>query len=107
MIDIIQLYMVQPITCVSFIRHWTCYFILMNHNHITNSTASAPVLTAFTCAFTKDTKYLSKDRYLMTGGTDSLFTNLIEQRGIKGQNWKVVLSALESLERDSTYSIDL
>ncbi len=39
----------------------------------------------------------------MSGGTDALFSNLTEQRGIKGQNRKVVLSALESLERDSTY----
>ncbi len=39
----------------------------------------------------------------MSGDTDALFSNLTEQRGIKGQNRKVVLSALESLERDSTF----
>ncbi len=37
----------------------------------------------------------------MSGDTVPLFSNLTEQRGIKGQNRKVVLSALESLERDS------
>jgi len=36
----------------------------------------------------------------MSGDTVPLFSNLTEQRGIKGQNRKVVLSALESLERD-------
>ena len=39
----------------------------------------------------------------MSGDTDALFSNLTEQRGIKGQNRKVVLSALESLERDSKF----
>lgn len=41
--------------------------------------------------------------YLMSGDTDAVFSNLTEQRGIKGQNRKVVLSALESLERDSEF----
>jgi len=38
-----------------------------------------------------------------TGDTASLFTDLPEQEGIKGQNRKVVLSALESLERDMQF----
>ena len=46
-------------------------------------------------------KELKKNQ--MSGDTDALFTNLTEQRGIKGQNRQVVLSALESLERDSTF----
>ncbi len=35
-----------------------------------------------------------------TGDTASIFNNIQEQRGIKGQNRQVVLGALESLERD-------
>ena len=42
-----------------------------------------------------------KNKNQMSGDTDALFSNLTVQRGIKGQNSKVVLSALESLEKDS------
>ena len=64
---------------------------------------SSTITTTTATTISQEGNGTTSSKNNMSGDTDALFSNLTEQRGIKGQNRKVVLSALESLERDSKF----